>query len=105
MQQSQTGAADSSTYSTQQVADLLAVVMWADRLLGDEVVAALHRARLGLNLVIHIESLLVSLRPVAKIRIDLAKLDGEQLLDGFEVWAARQRAVMNRLASSSLGRE
>jgi hypothetical protein len=35
-----------------------------------------------------LESLLVSLRPVADARAQLAVLDGALLLDGFELWAA-----------------
>jgi hypothetical protein len=65
VEKSQAVAADTSTFSTQQIADLLAVVMWAGSLSIDEIASAQHRARLGLNMVIWLESLLVSVRPIA----------------------------------------
>lgn len=49
-----------------------------------------------------LESLLISLRQVADARAELALLDGALLLDGFEIWAARQRAVMQELVAASL---
>ena len=104
MQQSQTIAAESSTYSAQHVADLVAAVMWTDRLLIDEAMAAQSHVRLGPNLGICLEPPLVSVRPVAEARSRLAILHGELLPCGFEI-RALQRAVIDRLASPSLGRE
>jgi len=102
MQHSPTIAAGSDCLTANQIADLLAVVMWADIVLIDEVeTIGSHPARLGQRLVARLESLLVSVRPVADARAELAVLDGALLLDGFELWAARQRAVMRELAASA----
>lgn len=102
MEYSPTAVADPHCLTADQIADLLAVVMWADLLLIDEVeVIWSHPARLGLRMVARLESLLVSVRPVADARAELAVLDGALLLDGFELWAARQRAVMRELSARS----
>jgi hypothetical protein len=102
MEYSPTVAAESTGLTTNQIADLLAVVMWADILLNDEVEAiGSHPTRHGPRMVARLESLLVSVRPVADARAALAVLDGALLLDGFELWAARQRAVMRELAARS----
>ena len=102
MQYSTTAATGSTCLTANQVADLMAVVVWADILLIDEVeTIGSHPARLGQRLVARLESLLVSVRPVADARAELAVLDGALLLDGFELWAARQRAVMRELAASA----
>ena len=102
MRTSQSIASDPSVPSVEQIADMLAVVIWADLLMADEVDdIASSRKRPALRAVSRLESLLVSLRPVADARAELARLDGELLLAGFEVWAARQRAVMQRLAASA----
>ena len=98
-------AADTSAFSAEQVADLLAVMMWADNLLVDEIAAMNQRARLHQNVVVRLNSLLLTVRPVADTQRELARLDSALLLDGFALWAARQRSVMNRLVTSSLGRE
>lgn len=88
--------------SAELIADMLAVVLWADQLMADEVGdIALSGQRPVLRTVSRLESLLVSLRPVADARAELSRLSGELLLDGFEIWAARQRAVMQRLAAST----
>jgi hypothetical protein len=106
MSHSQAIATESACLTARQIADLLAVQMWAHVLVADRLERfAQQRALLGPRTVAQLESLLVSVRSVADARGELARLDGELLLDGFEVWAARQRAVMNRLVSSSLGRE
>jgi len=95
-------AAGSNGLTANQIADLLAVVMWADIQLIDEVeTIGSHPMLLGPRIVARLESLLVSVRPVADARAELAVLDGALLLDGFELWAARQRAVMRELAASS----
>lgn len=102
MQYSPTAAAGSNPLTANQVADLLAVVMWADILLINEVeTIGSHPSQLGLRMVARLDSLLVSVRPVADARAALAVLDGALLLDGFELWAARQRAVMRELAAPS----
>jgi len=98
-------AAYTGAFSAQQIADLLAVLMWAHRVLVDEIAAAQQFARPDPAIVLRLDSLLISVRRVANARGELAKLDVDLLLDGFAVWAARQRAVMDLLASSSLGRE
>jgi hypothetical protein len=104
MSHSQAIATESACLTARQIADLLAVQMWAHVLVADRLERfAQQRALLGPRTVAQLESLLVSVRSVADARGELARLDGELLLDGFEVWAARQRAVMNRLVSSSLG--
>ena len=95
-------AAGSNGLTANQIADLLAVVMWADIQLIDEVeTIGSHPMLLGPRIVARLESLLVSVRPVADARAELAVLDGALLLDGFEHWAARQRAVMRELAARS----
>lgn len=101
MRYSPSVAASSHCVTADQVADLLSVVLWADVLVIDEAETIDLPARLGL-LLARLESLLVSLRPVASARAELAALDGSLLLDGFEVWAARQRAVMRQMAAPSL---
>jgi len=102
MEYSSIAAAGSNGLTANQIADLLAVVLWADVLLNDEVeTIGSHPARHGLRMVARLESLLDSLRPVAGARAELAVLDGALLLDGFELWAARQRAVMRELAAPS----
>ena len=105
MEKSRAVAADTSGFSAEQVADLLAVVMWSHNLLVDEIAAMNQHARPHQNVVVRLNSLLLSVRPVADTRRELARLDGALLLDGFALWAARQRSVMNRLVASSLGRE
>ena len=99
-------ATDVGDFTVREVADQLAVVMWADDLLKSEVetIASLN-GLLGLNALRRLESLLTSLRPVAETRRQLAMLDGNTLLNGFELWATRQRAVVDGLASTSSGRE
>jgi len=106
MQSSKIVATDVRDSTVRQIADQLAVVIWAEGLLKDEIetIASLS-ARLGLNAVSRLESLLASLRPVAETRSELAQADGNMLMAGFELWATRQRAVLNRLASSSSGLE
>ena len=106
MQSSRVVAADIRDMTVRQIADQLAVVMWADGLLKDEVeTIASHSARLGLNAVSRLEWLLASIRPVAETRSQLAQLDGNVLLGGFELWATRQRAVVNGLALPASGPE
>ncbi len=102
MQSSRIVAADVRDMTVRQIADQLAVVMWANGWLKDEVeTIASHSACLGLNAVGRLEWLFASIRPVAETRSQLAQLDGNVLLGGFELWATRQRAVVNRLALSS----
>ena len=106
MQSSTIVAADVRNITVRQIADQLAVVMWADGLLKDEVeTIASHSAHLGPRAVSRLEWLLASIRPVAETRSQLAQLDGNLLLGGFEVWATRQRAVVDSLALSSSGLE
>ena len=97
-------AADTSAFSAEQVADLLAVMMWADNLLVDEIAAMHQRTRLHQDIIVRLNSLLLTVRPVADTQRELARLYGALLLDGFSLWAARQRSVMNRFVTS-LGRE
>lgn len=102
MQYSPIAAAGSNGLTANQIADLLAVVMWADLLLVDQVeTIGSHPGRLGLGMLARLESLVVSVRPVADARAELAVLDGALLLEGFELWAARQRAVVRELAAAS----
>lgn len=106
MHQSHAIAGDSTPFTADQIADLLAVQIWAEILLAECLETVTLDRALGVpGAVTWLDSLLASLRPVAAARAELARLDGGRLLDGFEVWAARQRVVMNGLASSSLGRE
>jgi hypothetical protein len=97
---------ESALLTALQIADLLAVQMWAHVLVADRLDRfAQDRGLVGRGTVAQLESLLVGVRSVADSRGELAKLDGELLLDGFAVWAVRQRAVMDGLVASSLGRE
>ena len=105
MDKSRAVAADTSALSAEQVADLLAVVMWADNLLVDEIAAMNQRTRLHQNIIGRLNSLLLTVRPVADTQRELARLDSALLLDGFALWATRQRSVVNRLVTLSLGRE
>jgi|GEM_PF-2573939 len=99
-------AADSTPSTAEQIADHLAVQMWAEVLVADHLERfAQYPALLGRGAIAQLESLLVSVRSVADSRGELARLDRELLLDGFAVWAAWQRAVMTGLVSLSLGRE
>ena len=102
MRISRSPTSNSSDPSIEQIADMLAVVVWADLVLADEV-QDIRSSPDGpaLRTVSRLESLLVSLRPVADARAELARLNSELLLDGFEVWAARQREVMQRLSASA----
>ena len=100
MRTSQSTASDSIIPSVEQVADMLAVVIWADLHLAEDIRGfASSRERPAVRAVSRLESLLVTVRPVADARSELSRLDGELLLAGFEKWAARQRAVMLRLAA------
>ena len=103
---SQTIATESARLTARQIADLLAVQMWAHVLVADRVERFVQdRGLLGRGAVAQLELLRVSVRSVADSHGELARLDGELLLNGFAVWAVRQRAVMNGLVASSLGRE
>ena len=106
MSPSQTIATESARLTARQIADLLAVQMWAHVLVADRLDGfAQDRGLIGRGTVAQLEALQVSVRSAADARAELARLDSELLLDGFAVWAVRQRAVMDRLAPSSLGRE
>ena len=106
MSHSQAIATESACLTARQIADLLAVQMWAHVLVAERLDRfAQDLGLLGRGTVAQLESLLVTVRSVADSRGELARLDRELLLDGFVVWAVRQRAVMTGLVSSSLGRE
>jgi len=99
-------AADSTPSTAEQIADHLAVQMWAQLLVADHLERfAQYPSLLGRGAVAQLESLLVCVRSVADARDELIRLDGALLLDGFAVWGTRQRAVKTWPASSSLGRE
>lgn len=101
MHTNQSHAPNPNHPSVEQIADMLSVVIWANHLMVDEVDAmASSCKRPALRTVSRLESLLVSLRPVADARAGLTQMDGELLLAGFEMWAGRQRAVMQRLAAA-----
>jgi hypothetical protein len=100
MRQSPAIAADSAPFRTEQIADQLAVQMWAETVLADYLATAQSNRALRVpRTVTRLDSLLASLRPVAAARVELARLEGGRLLDGFEVWSARQRAVLTRLVA------
>jgi hypothetical protein len=81
---------------------MLSVVIWADQLIAQEVdLISMSGRRSASRAISRLDSLLVSVRPVADARSWLARLNGELLLAGFLVWAGRQRAVMQRLSASS----
>jgi len=106
MSHSQAIATESACLTARQIADLLAVQMWAHVLVADRLDGfAQDGGLIDRGTVDQVEALLVSVRSVADSRAELARLDGELLLNGFAVWAVRQRAVMNGLVASSLGRE
>ena len=90
-----------SRYTPQRVADMLAVVMWAnthpsDRL-GTDVTSC---RRVGPGSIESVDSPFVAVRPMSDARSELAQLDSSLLLAGFEIWAERQRAVVRMLAES-----
>lgn len=90
-----------SPWTAHQIADQLAVVVWVDTSLADEVQSLSSESpRLRLHTVHDLESLVVSVRPVSDARAQLAQLAGDQLLEGFEVWAVRQRALVDLLVTS-----
>ena len=92
-----------SAWTAQQIADQLAVVVWADIFLTDEVQnLSGDSPRLTLRTVHNLESIVVSVRPVADARAQLAQLTGDRLLEGYEIWAVRQRALTDLLITSSL---
>lgn len=98
MQQSHSVATD-SILTPERIADLLSVMSWADIFWTDEVQSlASYPPPIGRETISNLESVFVSLRPVAGVRVELERLGSGLLLDGFGVWAARQRGVMHQLA-------
>jgi hypothetical protein len=60
--------------------------------------------RVNTSTVNRLESLLVTLRPVEAARLELARLDGDLLLDGAEVRATRLRSGPRRFLAAPLER-
>jgi len=89
-------------YKPQRIADLLAVVMWADSPLSNEMRTVVTSSpRVGLGTAHFLELFLLSVRQVSDARSELTLLDRSLLLAGFEIWAERQPAVRKLAASAT----
>ncbi len=96
---------DLAISTAEQVADLLAVISWAEVFLAEELESMVSGAlRVNTSTVNRLESLLVTLRPVEAARLELARLDGDLLLDGAEVRATRLRFGSRRFLAAPLVR-
>ena len=94
---------DSAISTAEQVADFLAIVSWAEVFLAEELESMVSEAlRVNSSTVNRLESLLVTLRPVEAARLELARLDGDFLLDGAEVRATRLRCGSRRFLATPL---
>jgi hypothetical protein len=91
--------------TAEQVADLLAVVSWADGVLAAEVESlAAQQSRFDRSILTRLESVVVTLRPVEAARAELARLDGDLLLRGAALRGARQAAAARGFLALSLDR-
>ena len=103
MQSSVITNGDLAISTAEQVADLLAVISWAEVFLPEELESMVSEAlRVNTSTVNRLESLLVTLRPVEAARLELARLDGDLLLDGAEVRATRLRCGSRRFLAAPL---
>jgi len=83
----------------------LAVISWAEVFLAEELESMVSGAlRVNSSTVNRLELLLVTLRPVEAGRRELARLDGDLLLDGAAVRATRLRCGSRRFLAVSLDR-
>lgn len=91
--------------TAEQVADFLAVVSWADGVLAGEVQSlAARRSRFDHSMLMRLESVVVTLRPIEAVRAELARLDGDLLLRGAALRGARQSAAARGFLVLSLER-
>jgi hypothetical protein len=91
--------------TAEQVADLLAVISWAEVFLAEELESMVSGAlRVNSSTVSRLESLLVTLRPVEAARLELARLDGDLLLGGAGLRATRLRCGSRRFLAAPLDR-
>lgn len=105
MQPSPVTNRDLAFWTAEQVADVLAVISWAEVFLAEELESMVSEAlRVNTSTVNRLESLLVTLRPVEAGRRELARLDGDLLLDGAAVRATRLRCGSRRFLAVSLDR-
>src|SRR6478735_518170 len=96
---------DLAISTAEQVADVLAVISWAEVFLAEELESMVSQAlRLTSSTVNRLESLLVTLRPVEAARRELARLDVGLLLDGADVRATRLRSGSRRFLATPLER-
>ena len=105
MQPSPVTNRDLAFWTAEQVADVLAVISWAEVFLAEELESMVSGAlRVNSSTVNRLELLLVTLRPVEAGRRELARLDGDLLLDGAAVRATRLRCGSRRFLAVSLDR-
>ena len=105
MQPSPVANRDLAISTAEQVADVLAVISWAEVFLAEELESLVSGAlRVNSSTVNRLESLVVTLRPVEGARLELARLDGDFLLDGADVRATRLRCGSRRFLAGSLDR-
>ena len=105
MQPSPVTNRDLAFWTAEQVADVLAVVSWAEVFLAEELESMVSEAlRVNTSTVNRLESLLVTLQPVETARLELAHLGGDLLLDGAEVRATRLRWGSRRFLAAPLER-
>ena len=105
MQPSPITNVDLAISTSEQVADLLAVISWAEVFLAEELQSMISGTlRVNTSTVNRLQSLLVTLRPVEAARLELARVDGDLLLAGAEVRAARLRCGSRRFLAASLER-
>jgi hypothetical protein len=92
--------------TAEQVADLLAVVSWADGVLAAEVHSlATQRSRFDRSTLTRLESMVVTLRPIEDARAELSRLDGDLLLRGAALRGARQATAARGFLALSLERQ
>ena len=105
MQPSPVTNRDLAFWTAEQVADVLAVISWAEVFLAEELESMVSGAlRVNTSTVNRLESLLVTLGPVEAARLELTRLDGDLLLDGAAVRATRLRCGSRRVVAASLER-
>ena len=105
MQPSPVTKRDLAISAAEQVADVLAVISWAEVFLAEELEPMVSEAlRVNTSTVNRLESLLVTLRPVEAARLEMARLDADLLLDGAGVRANRLRCGSRRFLAVSMER-
>ena len=105
MQPSPVTNRDLAISTAEQVADVLAVISWAEVFLAEKLESMVSEAlRVNTSTINRLESLLVTLRPVEAARLELAGLEGDLLLDGAAVRANRLRCGSRRFLAAPVER-